>query len=461
MKKLEDFMANIDEARTKLEPHEIEGKKGKVIAELDPKTDDTVMDKTGLDEEDMSENEERVQERFDFEKPFFILGHAGWAKTSIVKRLAKRNGYHILIVYLDKAVKEDLGGMPIVVDDPEYKGEKTVKMIPPEWAREIIRHPEEKFLLFFDEMNQADPEVMNALMPIVQDNYIPGANTHSNEKDEMKRNRCDNFLVGAAGNYKSENKATHELSGPLLSRFKPLIIWEDNSDAAWEDTFKFFHKDWDAKVGKDFVDAFWPYHSVFDNPRELEQKLWEPYYKVKKKGLQGSKRFTPDKIARYLYGGKDADGADRLIKKEVADENAKRYCNEMAEIIYEWLHEGEKKATDAEEEGGEEGGSRRSGSAKYSMPEDVRIMIDSAVTKGYMDGKIWGKEGILYAIGEDNIYKIFDPEEVNAEAIKHYLKHLASKGITWKYKTAAEAVKNIKSGNAKVMDPLDDASLGW
>jgi hypothetical protein len=88
-------------------------------------------------------------------------------------------------------------------------------------------------------------------------------------------------------------------------------------------------------------------------------------------------------------------------------------------------------------------------------------MIDSAVTKGYMDGKIWGKEGILYAIGEDNIYKIFDPEEVNAEAIKHYLKHLASKGITWKYKTAAEAVKNIKSGNAKVMDPLDDASLGW
>ena len=478
MKKLEEYMSVLEYrtpgSKNKVKnsdgkeigkPGEISGKSGDVIAELDPKVDDSVMKETDMEEEDMGENEAAIQERFDFEKPFFILGHAGWAKSSIVKRLAKKNGYRVLVVYLDKAVKEDLGGMPIVIDDPKYKGEKTVKMVPPEWAKEIIYNPNDKFLLFFDEMNQADPEVMNALMPIVQDNYIPGANRNANEKDDLKRNRCDNFLVGAAGNYHSENKATHELSGPLLSRFKPLIIWEDNNDAAWEDTFKFWRKDYEPILGKKFMDAFWPYHSLFDNPRELNEKLWDPFIRIKKKGLQNSKRYTADRIARYIYGGKGSDAEDRLIKKDIDSADALKYSKEMAEIIYDWLHEGEQKSAGGAGENGNEGeeenGLRRRGSSSISLDETVRAMIDSAVTKGYIDGQTWDMPGKLYAIGPDNIYKIFDPAEVNAESIKAYLKHLESKGITWKYKSVEEAVKNIKAGSAKVLDPLKDPDIKW
>lgn len=465
MKNLDEFM-QIMEYRTagsknkkKIgEPGEIEGEKGNVVAELDPKTDNSVMKKDEVTEEELSENEAAIQERFDFEKPFFILGHAGWAKTSIVKRLAKKNGYRILIVYLDKACKEDLGGMPIVVDDTKYKGEKTVKMVPPEWAKEIIYNPNEKFLLFFDEMNQADPEVMNALMPIVQDGYIPGANP--NNPDPKKRNRMDNFFVGAAGNYKDENSATHELNGPLLSRFKPLIIWEDNNDAAWEDTFKFWRKDYEAILGKDFMDAFWPYHSLFDNPRELNEKLWDPYIRVKKKGLQNSKLYTADRIARYIYGGKGAAAEDRLIKKDIDNADALKYSKEMAEIIYDWLHDGDAKKNPAGNDEEEDGGRRRE-NVSMSLDEGVRQMIDSAVTRGYIDGRLWGKNGVMYAIGPDNIYKIFDPSEVNAESIKHYLKHLESKGKTWKYKSVDDVVKNVKVGSNQVMDPLDDKSLGW
>lgn len=443
-------MLSLNEER---QPKEFKGKEGEVIGEVDPKTDNSAMKADNVDEEEMGENEERIQQRFDFEKPFFILGHAGWAKTSIVKRLAKRNGYRIVIVYLDKACKEDLGGMPIVVDDTKYKGEKTVKMVSPEWAKEIINNPKDKFLLFFDEMNQADPEVMNALMPIVQDNFIPGAN--ANDPDEKKRNRCDNFFVGAAGNYKSENAATHELNGPLLSRFKPLIIWEDNTDAAWEDTFKFWKKDYGSILGQDFLDAFWPYHSLFDNPRELNEKLWDPFIRIKKKGLQSTKRYSVDKIARYIYGGKGANAEDRLIKKDIADREAQQYANEMAEIIYEWLHDGDVKA---DEDSGPD--SRRNAGA-VPLPEEVRTIIDIAVTKGYVDGMTWGKQGVMYVISPENIYKIFDPSEVNAESIRAYLKHLESDGKTWKYKTTAEAIKNIKAGSAKVMDPLEDKSLGW
>ncbi len=445
------------------EPGEILGKKGDVIAELDPKTDDSVMKETGLEEEDLGENEAAIQERFDFEKPFFILGHAGWAKTSIVKRLAKKNGYRILIVYLDKACKEDLGGMPIVVDDPKYKGEKTVKMVPPDWAKDIIYNPNDKFLLFFDEMNQADPEVMNALMPIVQDGYIPGANP--NDPDPKKRNKMDNFFVGAAGNYSSENKATHELSGPLLSRFKPLIIWEDNNDAAWEDTFKFWRKDYEPILGKKFIDAFWPYHSLFDNPRELNEKLWDPFIKIKKKGLQNSKRYSAERIARYIYGGKGENGEDRLIKQDIDSSEAQKYANEMAEIIYDWLHEGEEKDIEGGSgengEGGEkkQGMSRRRGTSEISINETVRAMIDSAVTKGYIDGNTWGQSGKLYAINRENIFRIFDPADVTAQGIFSYLKHLKSKGTNWKYKSVEDAIKNIKAGSAKVLDPIHDPDL--
>ena len=285
MKQLEEFMLEYRTKKTPLPTEEIKDKSGHTVAEVNPKVDDSVIDEeTDMDEEEMGENESLIQERFDMEKPFFVLGHAGWGKTSIIERVAKRNGYEIVIVYLDKAVKEDLGGMPIVQDDPEIKGEKTTKMVPPSWAKKIIYNQDKQFLLFFDEMNQADPEVMNALMPIVLEGEICGKT-------------YKNFIVGAAGNYKSENKATHELSGPLLSRFKPLIIWEDNTEGAWDSVFKYLHKKYDSILGADLINAFAAYRSLFDNPRELEHKVFDPYIKIKKKGLGTSKRYSPERIS--------------------------------------------------------------------------------------------------------------------------------------------------------------------
>lgn len=446
MKKLEEFM-NILEYRTKKTPlpnEEIEGKKGKAIGELNPETDNTVMDETGLEEEDLSENEAAIQERFDSEKPFFVLGHAGWAKTSIIKRVAKRNGYEILVVYLDKAVKEDLGGIPIAVDED---GEKSLKVIPPDWAKTIIKNPDRNFLLFFDEMNQADPEVMNALMPIVQDNFIPGV---VDEKGKPKP--VMNFIVGAAGNYHDENKATHELSGPLLSRFKPLIIWEDNNDAAWEDTFNFYHKKYDSILGKDFIDAFWEYRICFDNPRELNEKLWDKYINVKNKGLGKSKLYTAERIAKYIYGGKGANAEDRLIKKDMNDQQALKYAKEMAEIIYEWLNDANKKKEEEEK--------RTSGrrSVAMSIPENVREMLETGIPLGYIDASLfYDIPNTLFIVAEDNIYDLFDPEEINAESIKQFIKQLNRNGIKFKYAKAEDGLNDpeLKQGKNKLINPAN------
>ena len=104
--------------------------------------------------------------------PFFIQGEAGWGKTSIITGLAKSLGKTVITVYLDKAEATDLGGIPVPAKSK--RGADYVKHLLPEWAKLIYDNPKTNFLLFFDEMNQAAPDVMNALMPIVLKTEICG-----------------------------------------------------------------------------------------------------------------------------------------------------------------------------------------------------------------------------------------------------------------------------------------------
>ena len=161
--------------------------------------------------------------KFKAQEPFFILGEAGWGKTSIIKDMAKRFKRQVITIYLDKAEKEDLGGIPAPIKNAD--GRVTRKMLAPDWAEYMADHPETQFLLFFDEMNQATPDIMNALMPIVLEHQICGK-------------KYDNFFVGAAGNFEHENDAVSDLSAPLTSRFKPIIVWETGTEEAWHEAFE-------------------------------------------------------------------------------------------------------------------------------------------------------------------------------------------------------------------------------
>ena len=194
---------------------------------IEPPYDDGAVE--DIPDEDYNDNLLDLQAKFDADEPFFIQGRAGWGKTSIIEDMAKRAGRHVITVYLDKAQATDLGGIPVPVEE---NGVAKIVNAMPDWAAYMLAHKNDKFLLFFDEMNQAQPDVMNALMPIVLKNVICNI-------------QFDNFMVGAAGNFEEENEnGISELSGPLKSRFKPIIIWNSGTEDDWRSTFKYLHKKW-------------------------------------------------------------------------------------------------------------------------------------------------------------------------------------------------------------------------
>ena len=279
---------------------------------VDEPTDDDLLE--NIDDILLSKNKKKLVVAIDAEMPFFIQGKAGWGKTSIIKKIAKKYGYTILTVYLDKAMKEDLGGIPVPVKNS--LGHSYQEMVMPGWANYILERPEKKFLLFFDEMNQADPGVMNALMPIVQEKVICGI-------------KFDNMIVGAAGNLQVENRdGVNELSGPLKSRFKPVIVWETNTPQAWMDAFKHLHRYWDSVFGEVFISAFEEREEMFANPREIEQKVFEFVDKLVKK-----------KSGKYLD---EEDIRDRLLElvdedTELPDAKVQSYAEDLAEMVVEYI----------------------------------------------------------------------------------------------------------------------------
>ena len=79
----------------------------------EPTSDDALK---YANKEDWTDNMKEIRKRLRTGLPFFILGHAGWGKTAIIKQIAKKFGYSIITVYLDKALPEDLNGIPVPME---------------------------------------------------------------------------------------------------------------------------------------------------------------------------------------------------------------------------------------------------------------------------------------------------------------------------------------------------------
>lgn len=366
------------------------------VAELDPKTDNSVA--KGIDQKELSKNEKKIKMRLVAKKPFYVMGHAGWGKSQIIKNLAERMGYKINLVFLDKAVKEDLGGIPVPVKSGDISKQE---MVMPGWAAEMYENPKTKYLLFFDEMNQADPQVMNALMPIVQDHEICGV-------------KFDNFIVGAAGNYESENEAVNELSDPLKSRFKPLIIWDDNTPGAWKAAFNHLHSKLDDKFGKETIDKFEQDCNLFDNPREIEQKVFEYMYDIWESGDYDD--FTVDDFKDYLVG--EDDEYEGLFKKDISRSDREKEGRLLAQTMYDWIHRNEKK-----KETKKESGRRRN---TEMLDGELVNSIKRVIANGYISDPQNPKK--KYGVCEENFLGgpgdrcIMSADEVSAEQLDRIVK---------------------------------------
>lgn len=384
---------------------------------IDEPTDNDAVEPLSKDQ--LNKNMKRLLMKFKADEPFFIMGEAGWGKTSIIKSMAKRFGRRVITIYLDKCEATDLGGIPVPREDK--RGNAYVDSAMPSWAQYMLDHDDEQFLLFFDEMNQADGAVMNALMPIVLETEVCGV-------------KFDNFIVGAAGNFDHENDAVNELSGPLKSRFKPLIIWETGGDAEWKQAFDFMHKEWDNKLGEDGVDyinILFENRDLFQNPREVEHKILK--WCSKMIGTDDKDLFD---IEDYL------DRLEGLAKDDLSRTQEDK-LKKLAEVTYNLVN------------GIPLVPQKTRGKGKDMMDETLKNTIKKAMKNGFMTNGPGSSDKRKYGISRENAPLVFcDPEmtenPVNREMLDRFINKMEADGIKFKYETDDEWRK------AGLTDPFED-----
>lgn len=384
---------------------------------IDEPTDNDAIEPLSKDQ--LNKNMKRLLMKFKADEPFFIMGEAGWGKTSIIKSMAKRFGRTVITVYLDKCEATDLGGIPVPREDK--RGNAYVDSAMPAWAQYMLEHDDQQFLLFFDEMNQADGAVMNALMPIVLETEVCGV-------------KFDNFIVGAAGNFDHENDAVNELSGPLKSRFKPIIVWETGGDAEWKQAFDFMHKEWDGKLGEDgpaYIDLLQENRDLFQNPREVEHKILKWCSKM------------IDTDDKDLFDVEDY--LDRLegLTKEDLNRTQEDKLKKLAEATYNLVN------------GLPLSPERKRSKGKEMMDETLKNNIKKAMRNGFMTNGPDSSDKRKYGISKENAPLVFcDPEMTenacNREMFDRYINKLEADGIKFKYETDAEWKK------AGLVDPFED-----
>ena len=384
---------------------------------IDEPTDNDALEPLSKDQ--LNKNMKRLLMKFKADEPFFIMGEAGWGKTSIIKSMAKRFGRTVITVYLDKCEATDLGGIPVPREDK--RGNAYVDSAMPAWAQYMLEHDDQQFLLFFDEMNQADGAVMNALMPIVLETEVCGV-------------KFNNFIVGAAGNFDHENDAVNELSGPLKSRFKPIIVWETGGDAEWKQAFDFMHKEWDGKLGEDgpaYIDLLQENRDLFQNPREVEHKILKWCSKM------------VDTDDKDLFDVEDY--LDRLegLTKEDLNRTQEDKLKKLAEATYNLVN------------GLPLSPERKRSKGKEMMDETLKNNIKKAMRNGFMTNGPDSPDKRKYGISRENAPLVFcDPEMTenacNREMFDRYINKLEADGIKFKYETDAEWKK------AGLVDPFED-----
>lgn len=393
--------------------------------------------------EEMNANETSLAFCFDAEVPFFIQGRAGWAKTSLIKRVAKHFGYTIITVYLDKAEATDLSGIPVAQRDKDGKLVQDTAW--PAWAKIIKDYPNKKFLLFFDEMNQAAPDVQNALMPIVNP-----------DQHQICGHKLDNYLVAAAGNLEDENIGVTDLQGPLMSRFY-YISWESNTPETWKSAFKYLHQKWDDQVSKECVDDLERICMNFKNPREIEQFIFKPLTKAK------NGRFKDAYNAKFFYKS--------LLRLARPDEEG----NINRTVDNEFKKLGEKCANYLKTGfwGDAEKAKKKNRQMVQLSNEEMETLI-SAVKTGSMNNTDGSTGEIIeYGMSKETLKKVLTDENImtdqvmNGEIADRFIQKLETDGVKFKYEKDSDMPDDLtriykfaKANKLTLKDILDNVIKG-
>lgn len=160
-------------------------------------------------------------------KNIFVYGKSGIGKSAIVEEYATDDGLTVLVFSLATEMPEAMGGIPHV------SAEEYFKRLLDERLQPLFKTKGKGYVLFFDEMNQALPEVLNACYSICH-------------PDPKKRNWCGHSLefaqIVGAGNLPTGEDGTvylNDIPTPLHNRFN---IFEMQANK--KDTKDYLKKKW-------------------------------------------------------------------------------------------------------------------------------------------------------------------------------------------------------------------------
>lgn len=168
-------------------------------------------------------------------KNIFVYGKSGIGKSTIVEEYAEENGLKVIVFSLATEMPEAMGGIPHaqLSDDDKKKAVEYFTRLLDERLAPIFKSKGKGYILFFDEMNQALPEVMNACYSICYNN--PSKRHWVGHSLELAQ------IVGA-GNLSTGEDGTvylNEVPTPLHNRFN---IFELKSNKT--DTKNYLKKKW-------------------------------------------------------------------------------------------------------------------------------------------------------------------------------------------------------------------------
>ena len=148
-----------------------------------------------------------------------LFGKSGWGKTQIVKKYCIDNGLKLKLVSLASWLPEMTGGVPHSTEKGYYE------LLLWEELKDVFEDDGDGWVIFFDEINQAVPEVLNTLYgicyPMGEDRNWCG---HSLSKAQIVA--CANLSDGTDG-----VTYLNDLPTPLVNRFFPFELECSKTDA--------------------------------------------------------------------------------------------------------------------------------------------------------------------------------------------------------------------------------------
>jgi len=157
------------------------------------------------------EIEAAIEDHVKSRKPLMVWGAPGIGKTQVVEGLARKINKLVLVIELSKMDHSDFMGLPVVYKSEDVKGQEEHKAFRSNWALPDIwpttNGPGGRGgIIFFDEFNLANPEIVNNCHKLLTDNEMQNYHVPSQ------------WVIIAAGNREKDNPTVRDMSAPLRNR---------------------------------------------------------------------------------------------------------------------------------------------------------------------------------------------------------------------------------------------------